>query len=124
MGGIFRTNEPRMDGVACPSLGVMAIAAAIVWAVKGIVTPFVIVVVAEAILTYWVRKKLDDTLHGTEHAFRDLDLLSGLLERFERHSFRGPQFRVSATRTSVERIHGVASNLEAQKSGRFHQFTT
>jgi MutS domain V len=85
-----RMNHEWMAWLA-PSLGVMAIAAAIVWAVKGIVTPFVIVVVAEAILTYWVRKKLDDTLHGTEHAFRDLDLLSGLLERFERHSFRGPQ---------------------------------
>jgi MutS domain V len=76
-----------------PCLGVMAIIAVIIWAVKGTVTPFVIVVVVEAILTYWVRKKLDDTLHGTEHAFRDLELLAGLLERFEKHSFRGPQLQ-------------------------------
>lgn len=76
-----------------PCLGAMAVAAAVIWAVKGMVTPFVIVVVVEAILTYLVRKKLDETLHGTEHAFRDLELLSALMGRFEKHTFRGPELQ-------------------------------
>jgi DNA mismatch repair ATPase MutS len=30
-------------------------------------------------------------LHGTEHAFRDLDLFSGALARVESHTFKGPR---------------------------------
>jgi DNA mismatch repair ATPase MutS len=34
---------------------------------------------------------LDPVLHGTEHAFRDLELLAGVLERVESHSFRNKE---------------------------------
>jgi DNA mismatch repair ATPase MutS len=53
----------------------------------------VAVVVVEALLTYWARKPLDAVLHGTESAFHDLDLLSGVLERIESHTFREPRLQ-------------------------------
>jgi hypothetical protein len=74
-------------GKLAPWLAVAAIAGAVVWAVWGMATPFVIVLVMEAILTWRLRHTLDDVLHGAEHAFRDLDLLSGVLARIEQHGF-------------------------------------
>jgi MutS domain V/MutS domain III len=74
-------------------LAVLAVVAAVVWARWGIATPFVLVVVIEAVLTYWLKKPLEGVLHGTEHAFRDLDLLSGVLARLEAHAFQAPQLQ-------------------------------
>jgi len=31
-----------------------------------------------------------EVLHGSEKTFHDLDLLSGILARFEQHNFRTP----------------------------------
>lgn len=75
---------------SAPLLAAVAILSAIAWAVWNVVTPLVVVVVVEALLTYGVRKRLDAVLHGTENAFHDLDLLSGVLERIESHTFREP----------------------------------
>ncbi len=80
-------------GKLAPWLAVAAIAGAVVWAVWGIATPFVIILVVEAILTWRLRHALDDVLHGAEHAFRDLDLLSGVLARVERQSFEGSRLQ-------------------------------
>ena len=71
-----------------PGLAVLAVLGAIVWAVWDTSTLFIVVVVVEAIFTYGLRKALDPVLHETEHAFRDLDLLAGVLKRVESHSFR------------------------------------
>lgn len=79
--------------LAAPVLAAGAVMGAISWAVWDVATPLVIVVAIEAALTYGLRKKLDAVLHGTEHAFRDLDLLSGVLGRIEAHSFREPGLR-------------------------------
>ena len=73
---------------AAPVLAAGAVMGAISWAVWDVATPLVVVVVIEAALTYGLRKKLDAVSHGTEQAFRDLDLLSGVLGRIEAHSFR------------------------------------
>ena len=80
-------------GKLAPWLAAAAIAAAAVWAVWNIATPFVMIVVIEAILTWRLRHALDDVLHGIEHAFRDLDLLSGVLARVERHTFEAPRLQ-------------------------------
>jgi hypothetical protein len=71
-----------------PVLAVLAVAGVVVWAVWGLATPLVVVVVIEAILTYRLKQPLEEVLHGTEHAFRDLDLLSGVLARVEAHAFQ------------------------------------
>jgi DNA mismatch repair ATPase MutS len=87
-----QVGTPWMAWVA-PMLAGLAVLSAVVWAIWDIVTPFVIVVAVEAFLTYGLRKSLDPVLHGTENAFRDLELLAGVLERVESHSFDGPQLR-------------------------------
>ena len=58
-------------------LAALAVLGAVAWAVWGIATPLVFVVVIEAIITYRFRHALDEVSLGTEHAFRDLDLLIG-----------------------------------------------
>ena len=85
-------GRPWMAWLA-PFLAALAVLGAIVWAAWDTSTLFVLVVAIEATLTYGLRKSLDPVLHGTEHAFRDLDLLAGVLERVESHSFRGPQLQ-------------------------------
>ena len=76
-----------------PLLAVLAVATAVVWARWGMAAPFVLIVVMEAVLTYWLKKPLEGVLHGTEHAFRDLDLLSGVLARLEAHTFQAPRLQ-------------------------------
>ncbi|HEY3615922.1 MAG TPA: mismatch repair protein [Candidatus Sulfotelmatobacter sp.] len=76
-----------------PLLAVLAVAAAVVWAGWGMAAPFVLIVVIEAVLTYWLKKSLERVLHGTERAFRDLDLLSGVLARLEAHAFQAPRLQ-------------------------------
>ena len=70
-----------------PVLAAIAVVAAVVWAHWGMATPLVLVVVVEAIITYRLKNALEEVLHGTEHAFHDLDLLSGVLSRIEAHRF-------------------------------------
>jgi hypothetical protein len=76
-----------------PILAGFALLGAIGWAVWDSSTLFVLAVTVEAIFTYGLRKSLDPVLHGTEHAFRDLDLLAGVLRRLESHSFPGPKMQ-------------------------------
>jgi hypothetical protein len=76
-----------------PLLAVLSVAAAVVWAGWGMAAPFVLIVVIEAVLTYWLKKPLEAVLHGTEHAFHDLDLLSGVLARLEGHRFHSPRLQ-------------------------------
>ena len=76
-----------------PLLAVLAVSTAIVWAYWDIATPLVVIVVIEAVVTYRLRKPLEEVLHGTEQAFRDLDLLSGVLGRVEAHTFQAPRLR-------------------------------
>ena len=76
-----------------PLLAVLAVAAAVVWAGWGMAAPFVLIVVIEAVLTYWLKQPLERVLHGTEHAFRDLDLLSGVLARLEAHTLQAPRLQ-------------------------------
>jgi hypothetical protein len=76
-----------------PLLVALAILAVVVWAAWGIATPLVVIIVIEAILTYSLKKPIEEVLHGTEHAFRDLDLLSGVLARVEAHRFQAPRLQ-------------------------------
>jgi hypothetical protein len=76
-----------------PVLAALAVFGAVAWAVWGSAALLVLVVVIEAIFTYRLKKPLEEVLHGTEHAFRDLDLLSGVLARVEAHTFRAPQLQ-------------------------------
>jgi hypothetical protein len=76
-----------------PVVAAMAIGAGAVWAIWGSAALLVLIVVIEAVFTYRLKKPLEDVLHGTEHAFRDLDLLSGLLARVEAYQFRAARLQ-------------------------------
>ena len=76
-----------------PLLAALAVSGAVVWAHWGMATPLVLIVVIEAVLTYRLKKPLEEVLHGTEHAFRDLDLFSGVLARVEEHRFQAPRLQ-------------------------------
>jgi hypothetical protein len=68
-------------------LAAMAVVSAIIWIVLGLATPFIAVVVIEAIITYRLKKPLEEVFHGTEVAFRDVGLLAEVLARVESHTF-------------------------------------
>jgi len=88
-------NQMRASWLAwvSPILAVLAILGAVIWAAWGMAAPFVAVVVVEAVLTYWLKKPIEAVLHGTENAFHDLELLSGVMARIEAHTFRGPELQ-------------------------------
>lgn len=89
------TNRMRPEWLRwlAPVLAVAAVVCAFIWGFWGTSTPLVLVIVLEAVLTYRVRDALAAVLHGAEQAFHDLELLSGLLARIERHSFQAPRLR-------------------------------
>jgi hypothetical protein len=75
------------------SLAALAVLAAIVWAIWGTLTPLIVIIAIEVVPAYRMRKLVDETLHGAEHAFRDLDLLSAVLARIEAHAFHAPRLQ-------------------------------
>jgi hypothetical protein len=85
--------EPLWIRWLAPVLVALAVLGAVVWAVWGTATPLVVVVVIEATITYSWKNPIEEVLHGTEHAFRDLDLLSGVLARVEAHKFQAPRLQ-------------------------------
>ncbi|MGC2790768.1 MAG: mismatch repair protein [Candidatus Sulfotelmatobacter sp.] len=74
-------------------LCMLAIAGVVVWGYWGIITPIIVVLVVEAILRYRLRTSLEEVLLSSEHVFRDLNLLSGVLARIERHPFSAPSLK-------------------------------
>ena len=86
-------NQMKPEWIAwlAPFLGVAAVTSAVVWGYFGIATPFLLIVLIEAFITYMLRKPLEEVLHGSEQAFHDLSLLSGVLARVEQHNFRAPR---------------------------------
>lgn len=74
-------------------LAMAAVVSVVVWVLWGIATPLISIVVVEAFLSYRLRKPVEEVLHSSEQAFRDLGLLSGMLEQVERHGFSAPRLR-------------------------------
>jgi hypothetical protein len=75
-------------------LAVLAVAAVVVWGYWGTLTPLLLVVLAEGLVMFRLRKPMEEVLHGAEHALRDLELLSGVLARVEQHNFQAPRLLV------------------------------
>jgi hypothetical protein len=95
-----------------PLLAGLAVASVVVWIWLGMLTPLALIVVLEKILAYGVRKPLEAVLHETEHAFRDLDLLSGVLARVEAHTFHSA--RLQALQRQLSSSDVPASQAIAQ----------
>jgi hypothetical protein len=71
-------------------LALLAIGAVGVWGIYGTLTPLVIVLIIEGLISYSMRSRLESAMHGAENAFQDLDLVASLLERLEREQFECP----------------------------------
>lgn len=75
------------------ALAAAAVAGFVIWGVWGSLWPLVVVLLAEGILSYRLGKRVEQILHGTEHAFHNLDLLSGILARLEQQEFQSPRMK-------------------------------
>ena len=74
-------------------LVVLMAAGAFVYGYWDVITPLVLVVFLEASAAYSLRRKIEETLHSTEHVFRNLDLLAGILERVDAQQFQAPRLQ-------------------------------
>jgi MutS domain V len=75
------------------ALVLAVVAAAVVWWVYGIAMFFLVIVLIEGLARYRLRGPLLAVLQGSEQAFRNLDLLAGVLKRIERHRFSAPRLQ-------------------------------
>jgi hypothetical protein len=112
-----------------PVLAAAAIGGALIWAFWGMATPLVVVVVAEAILTYRLRQPLAAVLHGTEQALHDLGLLSGALARLQRQTFQAPPLqalqrelwsRHMASSRALARLRTIVDLIESRENFIVH----
>jgi hypothetical protein len=97
------------------SLAAIAVAAAAVWGIWGLILPFGIVVAIEALLLRRFRAPVDRVLHGTEHTFANLDLLSGILARLEQESFASPRLKELKERLTSHHIPGSLAITRLRK---------
>jgi hypothetical protein len=106
-------------------LPALALAAAIGWAVTGLASPFVLVVLIEAALLHALRKPLETDLSGTEQAFDDLRLLAALLTRVESEPFLAEPLRALVRKLSshalpasqtIARLSSIVGFMEARRN--------
>jgi hypothetical protein len=76
-----------------PLLMMLAVGAAVVWAVRDTFLPLLAVIIVEACVTRWMKKPLQAVFSSTEGAFENLDLLSGMLARLEREEFKSARLQ-------------------------------
>jgi hypothetical protein len=88
------------------------VAAFVYWAVTGTITLMVVVIALEGGVMYRIRKPMKEVLEGAEHALGDLDLLSGVLARMERHTCQSPQLQALQRRLTSH--HTTASRAIAR----------
>ena len=101
-------SQPWLLAVAL-LLPALAIVAALFWHYKGFATPFVLVVLVESAVAYFVKRPLSDAIYGTESAFHDLKLFSALLLRIERNEFTAPPLKELVRRLSSHTLPASAT---------------
>jgi hypothetical protein len=105
-------------------LCILAIVGAVVWGTWSIATPLIVIVSVEAILRYRLRKSIEEVLLSSEHAFRDLGLLSGVLARIEQQGFSARRLKalqeelLSGGVTSSEAISRLKTIINLSDSRR------
>ena len=103
--GPNQLNPPWLQWLV-PILVLAAVVGAVAWGYFGIATPFLLIVLIEAIMGYRLRKPREEVLHGSEKAFRHLDVLSGILARIEQHTFRAPRLQSLQGELSSYQLEG------------------
>jgi len=87
-------------------LAILAVAGAIVWGETGIKTPFLLVLVAEGSIAFFLKDRLNKIFSGTDRALADLQLLSSLLARLEREQFSSPRLQLLKQELTSRPISG------------------
>jgi hypothetical protein len=90
----------------------LAVAGVVVWSEWGLISPFVVVLVAEFGVLKLIKNDLEETIRTTEQAFEDIRLLAGLLERIEREQLQS--HRMVALQRSLTSHERRASATMAQ----------
>ena len=100
--------ELRQVGLrwAAPLLMVLAVGATVVWAVRGTFLPLLAVLIVEASVMRWLKKRLQGIFSSTESTFENLDLLSGMLARLEREEFRSARLQALQTALTSHAMKG------------------
>jgi len=88
------------------TLSLASIASAIYWAERGEKTPFFLILALASIITASLRKQTAEVLQSTEHALKDLQLLSSLLARLEREHFESPRLQTLKRDLSSHHLAG------------------
>ncbi|MBB5340079.1 MutS-related protein [Tunturiibacter gelidoferens] len=81
-------------------------ASVVYWAERGEKTPFFLILALACIITAFLRRQTAEVLHSTEHALKDLQLLSSLLARLERESFESPRLQTLKRDLSSHHLAG------------------
>ena len=89
-----------------PALAVLAVGSAVVWAVWGFATPFIVMVIIEVLITRSFKNQFTEIFQSAEHAFANLDLLSALLARLEREEFDAPRLLVLKRQLASHNLAG------------------
>jgi len=92
-----------------PLLAALAVAAAVIWAVWGLLYPLLVVLVAEVLLSYWLRKPVHEAIAAVETAYEDLKGLSRLLRRIEAEHFEAPPLRALVLKLSSHTLSASAT---------------
>ena len=106
-------------------LALCAVAGTVAWAVWDLATPLLVIILVEAGIFYFLRKAVEDVLHGSEHQFRDVNLLAGVLERIEQQTFTNAYLRslqhdllsgeLKASQ-SISRLRGIVNWSEQREN--------
>jgi hypothetical protein len=74
-------------------LPTLALATAALWILWSARWPFLVVLLAEVAVVYFLKERLDTVVHAAEHGFEDLRLLAALVSRIERERFDAAALR-------------------------------
>jgi hypothetical protein len=87
-----RLDRPWIRWTA-PLLAGLAVAAALVWALSGVLFPLLSVLIAEVAVAYFLKNPIHQALAAVEAAYDDLKGLSALLNRIETEQFDAAPLR-------------------------------
>jgi hypothetical protein len=87
-------------------ISLASIASVIFWAERGEKTPFFLILALACIITASLRKQTAEVLQSTEHALKDLQLLSSLLARLEHEHFESPRLQTLKRDLSSHHLAG------------------
>jgi len=101
--------------VLAASLSALALATGLLWILKGVPSPFIVVFVAGRLLAYRLRHDIGHVVAAVDQPGRDLQLLSQVLVVLERQNFASK--RLAALRAELE-IEGHPPSQRIARLGR------